>query len=83
MAVEFNHTIVGSRDKRVAATFMADLLGLPEPTAYGPFMVLQLDNGVSLDYLEHDGDIASAHFEDPNGHNMEVLTRPYGSGSSD
>jgi len=127
MAVEFNHTIVGSRDKRAAATFLAGMMGLPEPTPFGPFMVVQLDNGVSLDFIEHDGDIASSHyaflitetdfdavlrrlqnqgvtyyadpfhskageintddggrglyFEDPNGHNLEVITRTYGSGS--
>jgi len=127
MAVEFNHTIVGSRDKRAAAGSMADLLGLPEPTPYGPFMVVQLDNGVSLDFIELDGDIASAHyafllseadfdavlgrlqgqgmtyyadpahrepgvintqdggrglyFDNADGHNLEIITRPYGSGS--
>lgn len=127
MAVEFNHTIVGSRDKRAAATFLAGMLGLPEPTPFGPFMVVQLDNGVSLDFIEHDGEIASSHyaflitetdfdavlgrlqnqgvtyyadpfhskageintddggcglyFEDPDGHNLEVITRTYGSGS--
>jgi catechol 2,3-dioxygenase-like lactoylglutathione lyase family enzyme len=28
----------------------------------------------------HDGG-RGAYFEDPNGHNMEIITRPYGSGS--
>lgn len=127
MAVEFNHTIVGSTDRQAASTFLAEVLGLPEPTPFGPFMEVKLDNGVSLDFIEHGGDIASAHyaflitetdfdavlgrlqargvtfyadpshrqpgvintndggrglyFDDPSGHNLEVLTRPYGSGS--
>lgn len=126
MAAQFNHTIVGSRDKWAGADFLAAVLGLAAPC--GPFMVVELDNGVSLDFLEHGGHIESAHyaflisepefdavlgrlqdrqvtyyadpghreagainthdggrgmyFEDPDGHNLEVLTRPYGSGGS-
>ncbi|CAN5227767.1 VOC family protein [soil metagenome] len=124
MPVALNHTIVGSRDKHASAAFLAQTLGLPAPTSYGPFMVVELDNGVSLDFIEHDGEITSAHyaflitetdfddvlgrlrdngitfyadphhqqaghintndggrglyFDDPNGHNLEVITRPYG-----
>lgn len=36
MAIEFNHTIVGARDKRAAAGQLAELPGRPEPTGYGP-----------------------------------------------
>ncbi len=128
MAAQFNHTIVGSRDKRAGADFLAAVLGLATPTPYGPFMVVELDNGVSLDFLERGGHIEPAHyaflisepefdavlgrlqdrqvtyyadpghreagainthdggrgmyFEDPDGHNLEVLTRPYGSSGS-
>ena len=123
MPIEFNHTIVGARDKRAAASQLAELLGRPKPTSYGPFAVVQLDNNVNLDFIEHDDDIASAHyaflineddfdavrdrldergmayfadpghrepdintndggrglyFDNPDGHNMEVITRPYG-----
>lgn len=127
MPVEFNHTIIGSRDKKASAAFLADVLGLPEPTPFGPFMVVQLDNSVSLDFIQHGGHIESAHyaflitetdfdavlgrlrsqdvtyyadpghrrageintddggrglyFADPDGHNLEVITRAYGSGS--
>lgn len=56
MAVELNHTIVGSRDKRASATFMTELLGLPEPAPYGPFMVVTVDNGVSLDFIDAGGE---------------------------
>lgn len=123
MSVEFNHTLVGARDKRAAADQLAELLGRPEPTTYGPFAVFELDNGVSLDFIEHGGRIDPAHyaflvtegdfdavrarlddrgipyFADPghhqpgsntddggrglyweslDGHNLEVITRPYG-----
>lgn len=127
MAVELNHTIVAARDKRAAATFLSDLLGLPAPTSFGPFLVVNVDNGVSLDFMDTSEDIHPQHyaflvseddfntifgriqaqqlnywadphhqqpgeintrdggrgvyFDDPNGHVLELLTRPYGSGS--
>jgi catechol 2,3-dioxygenase-like lactoylglutathione lyase family enzyme len=127
MAVQLNHTIVVARDRDSSARFLADLLGLPEPTPFGPFMTVETDNDVTLDYLEAAGEITSQHyaflvseddfdaifgrirerglefwadpyhrrpgeintndggrgvyFDDPNGHNLEIITRPYGSGS--
>lgn len=126
MAVELNHTIVLARDKKVAATFLTGILGLPAPTPSGPFEGVTLSNGVALDFMDTDGDISPQHyaflvsepefdqvsdrlqalnlayyadpqhaqrgeinhrdggrglyFDDPNGHNLEILTRPYGSG---
>jgi catechol 2,3-dioxygenase-like lactoylglutathione lyase family enzyme len=126
MAVQLNHTIVAAPDAEEAATFAAEILGLAKPTRFAPFVVLQIDNGVSLDYLDHDGDITAQHyaflvseadfdaifgrilqrgvrhwadpmrsrpgeinhhdggrgvyFEDPAGHLLEIITRPYGSG---
>jgi catechol 2,3-dioxygenase-like lactoylglutathione lyase family enzyme len=127
MAVELNHTIVAARDKRAAATFLTELLGLPAPAPFGPFLVVNVDNGVSLDFMDTSEDIHPQHyaflvseadfdtifgriraqqldywadpfhqqpgeintrdggrgvyFDDPNGHVLELLTRPYGSGS--
>ncbi len=127
MTVELNHTIVAARDKLVAATFLTDLLGLPAPTSFGPFLVVTLGNGVSLDFIDTSDDIHPQHyaflvseqdfdaifgriraldlpywagpahhepaeinmwdggrgvyFDDPNGHILELITRPYGSGS--
>ena len=126
MSVQLNHTIVWCRDKQRSATSLADILGLPAPTRFGPFLVVALGNGVSLDFHETDGEIASQHyaflvgeeefdqifgrirargleywadpgqrsagrintndggrgtyFEDPDGHLLEIITRPYGSG---
>jgi catechol 2,3-dioxygenase-like lactoylglutathione lyase family enzyme len=126
MAVQLNHTIVRSRDKAASARFTAELLGLPEPEPFGPFMVVQADNDVTLDFADAEGEIPAQHyaflvtegdfdvifgrirergmpywadpfhrepgeinrrdggrgvyFDDPNGHNLEILTRPYGSG---
>jgi catechol 2,3-dioxygenase-like lactoylglutathione lyase family enzyme len=126
MSIELNHTIVWCRDQEKSATFLAEILGRPAPTRYGPFHVVQVDNGVSLDFHESDDQIAMQHyafligeadfdavfdriqarelhywadpgrsepdrinrrdggrgfyFEDPDGHLLEVLTRPYGSG---
>jgi catechol 2,3-dioxygenase-like lactoylglutathione lyase family enzyme len=126
MTVELNHTIVATRDPAASARFLAEVLGLPEPAPYGPFMVVETGNRVSLDYLETDGEIVSQHyaflvtedefdrifgriterelpywadpgrrrageinrndggrgvyFPDPDGHLLEIITRPYGSG---
>ena len=124
MAVELNHTIVASRDRWAGARFLTEVLGLAEPTACGPFVVVTVANGVSLDYMntdevvpqhyaflvgddefaavadrlrarglptwadpghrqpgenDHDGG-RGLYFDSPEGHNLEVLTRPYGSG---
>ncbi len=126
MPTQLNHTIVWCRDKMQSSAFLADMLGLPPPVPFMHFMVVALDNDVSLDFMEKTGDVALQHyaflidesdfdavfsrvraqgltywadpgrsrpneinrrddgrgfyFEDPNGHLLEVLTRPYGSG---
>ncbi|KUJ39740.1 Glutathione transferase FosA [Streptomyces sp. MBT84] len=126
MAVELNHTIVAAHDKTASARFLADLLGLQVEPQYGPFMPVQMPNGVTLDFMDSDDSITPQHyaflvseddfdaifgrvrdagltywadphhnrpgeinhndggrgayFDDPNGHNLEILTRPYGSG---
>ncbi len=129
MSIRFNHTLVHTRDKKVSSTFLTEILGLPAASPFGPFLVVELENGASLDFLEvgrtavfsqhyaflideedfdpiferirargldywaapfkqHPGEInrndggRGVYFEDPNGHLLEVLTRPYGSGGS-
>ena len=52
MGVQLNHTIVNVRDKTESAAFLADVLGLPPPTPYGPFMVVDVENAVSLDFVD-------------------------------
>ena len=51
MAVALNHTIVHARDADASARFLAEILGLDEPTHFGPFTVVELANGASLDFL--------------------------------
>jgi catechol 2,3-dioxygenase-like lactoylglutathione lyase family enzyme len=127
MPVELNHTIVAARDKKVAAEFMATILGLRVGAQWGPFLPVETSNGVTLDFVDSNADpITSQHyaflvseqefdeifgriqragityyadprhrqpgqinhndggrgayFADPNGHNLEIITRPYGSG---
>ena len=46
MAIQRNHTIVWCRDKRKSAKFLTELLGLSKPTRFGPFLVVELANGV-------------------------------------
>ena len=127
MAAQLNHTIVWSSDQAKSATFLAEMLGRPAPTRFGHFDVVELDNGVSLDFANAEGPIRPQHyafliseadfdavlgrireraldhwadpmrrrpgeinhndggrgvyFPDPDGHGLEVITRPYGSGA--
>ncbi|KOU59180.1 glyoxalase/bleomycin resistance protein/dioxygenase [Streptomyces sp. MMG1533] len=126
MTVHLNHTIVAAHDKHASARFLADILGLEVLPQYGPFIPVEIPNGVTLDYLDTTDSITPQHyaflvseedfdtifarvreagltywadpyhrrageinhndggrgtyFDDPNGHNLEILTRPYGSG---
>ncbi|CAL9543511.1 VOC family protein [Streptomyces sp. enrichment culture] len=126
MTVQLNHTIVSAHDKQTSARFLADLLGLEVSPQYGPFLPVEIPNGVTLDFINVTGEITPQHyaflvseaefdtifgrireagldhwadpshsrpgqinrndggrgvyFEDPAGHNLEILTRPYGSG---
>jgi catechol 2,3-dioxygenase-like lactoylglutathione lyase family enzyme len=125
MAVQLNHTIVAARDRHVSAAFLAEILGLPAPKSWGPFVMVEVDNDITLDFMDAD-EVTSQHYaflvsetefdeifgrirerglpywadpfhqrpgeintndggrgvywEDPNGHNLEIITRPYGSG---
>ena len=62
MSVKLNHTIVHCTDKHASARFLVEILGLPEPTTYGPFVVVQVDNEVSLDYADDHGRPHSQHY---------------------
>jgi catechol 2,3-dioxygenase-like lactoylglutathione lyase family enzyme len=62
MAVHLNHTIVRVRDKRESATFLAEILGLAEPTSFGPFLVVEVDNDVSLDFADERGAVNPQHY---------------------
>jgi extradiol dioxygenase family protein len=127
MPAQLNHTIVHAKDRVASAHFLADILGLAKPRAFGPFMVVDTANGVSLDFISaedhelivehyaflvseeefedifgrikergldywadparrvkgeinrHDGG-RGLYWLDPNGHVLEIITRPYGSG---
>jgi hypothetical protein len=46
MSIKLNHTIVHSRDKGESAAFLVEILGLPAPTPFGPFLTLQVDSEV-------------------------------------
>ena len=62
MTVQLNHTIVWCHDKEESATFLKEILGLGEPRSFGPFRVLDLSNGVSLDFHEVDGKVTMQHY---------------------
>ena len=61
MAVQLNHTIVKSRDKKVAAEFLARMLGLDPPGSFGHFVTVEVANGVTLDFDDGE-DIRPQHY---------------------
>lgn len=61
MSVSLNHMIVWSSDRHCSARFLADMLGLTAPSRFGHFAVIELDNGVSLDFADHAGPIQQQH----------------------
>src|SRR5713101_4849152 len=62
MSVQLNHTIVRVRDKDEAASFFADILGLPPAVSFGPCLVLEAANQVSLDFADDHGEPVPAHY---------------------
>jgi len=62
MAVELNHTIVHAKDKQASAAFLTEILGLPAPRPFYHFLVVELANGVSLDFLETDEAFNTQHY---------------------
>ena len=62
MSIRFNHTIVWCRDQQRSSTFLAEILGLAAPTRFGPFLVVKLDDGASLDFDQVEGDVAFQHY---------------------
>ncbi|KZB79548.1 VOC family protein [Amycolatopsis regifaucium] len=128
MTVQLNHTIIHATDRSATADFLVSILGLPEAAEFGPFLVVQTDNGVSLDVMHSTEEFSRQHyaflveenefdtifgrirekgltywagpghrgageintndggrgvyFDDPDGHVLEILTRPYGSGGA-
>jgi catechol 2,3-dioxygenase-like lactoylglutathione lyase family enzyme len=52
MPIELNHTIVHARDKHASARFLAGILGVPVGPEAGPFVMLQMANDVTLDFMD-------------------------------
>lgn len=59
---ELNHTIVWCSDKERSSTFLTQVLGLPPARRLLHFLVVELSNGVSLDYFQKEGAIAPQHY---------------------
>lgn len=62
MAIQLNHTIIWCRDKMLSSAFLTRLLGRQPAEPFMQFMVVKLDNGVSLDFMQKEGEIALQHY---------------------
>ena len=59
---ELNHTIVWCSDKQRSAEFLTAILGLPPARTFFHFLVVDLANGVSLDFYQKDGAVSPQHY---------------------
>jgi len=59
---ELNHTIVWCSDKQKSADFLSHILGCPPARAFFHFLVVDLDNRVSLDFMQKDGSVSPQHY---------------------
>jgi catechol 2,3-dioxygenase-like lactoylglutathione lyase family enzyme len=62
MTVRLNHTIVPAHDKEKSALFFSEILGLEPPALLGPFALITVGDGLTLDFMATDGEIASQHY---------------------
>jgi catechol 2,3-dioxygenase-like lactoylglutathione lyase family enzyme len=62
MTIRLNHTIVAAHDHERSALFLTQLLGLDAPVRLGPFALVTVGDGLTLDYMKADGDITSQHY---------------------
>jgi catechol 2,3-dioxygenase-like lactoylglutathione lyase family enzyme len=62
VSVEFNHTIVLSRDREKSARFLAGILGLEVGEPAGMFLPVTTANGVTLDFATVDIEIPVQHY---------------------
>ncbi|MCS0602196.1 VOC family protein [Streptomyces sp. LP11] len=62
-SVLLNHTVVYAADRNLSAEFIATVLGLEVSAPFGPFLPVDLGNGVTLDYYEmRDEPIQTQHY---------------------
>lgn len=62
MSAQLNHTIVWCSDKMRSSKFLSTMFGMPEPKPFHHFMVVDADNGVSLDFMEKEGAVSPQHY---------------------
>ena len=62
MAAALDHMIVFSRDRDASAAFLADMLGAPAPTQAGHFTQVVVDHGLTVDYMNTTGNVATQHY---------------------
>ena|SRR5689334_2855628 len=62
MSTQLNHLIIAARNKQESAYFLAEMLNLDEPVAAGFFLIVKLDNNITLDYAETTIDFPPQHY---------------------
>jgi catechol 2,3-dioxygenase-like lactoylglutathione lyase family enzyme len=61
--IQLNHTIAGATNKEDSAKFLVDILGAGTLVDYPPFLGVQLDNDVTIDFMDYgDFPITPLHY---------------------
>ena len=62
MTASLDHMIVFARDRDASAAFLADMLGAPAPTRAGHFTQVQMDHGLTVDFMNTSGNVTVQHY---------------------
>jgi hypothetical protein len=63
MSIQLDHTLVSAKDRRASAELLAKILDVPwSETGVGPFCPVFVNEGLTLDVDEVEGDLTVQHF---------------------
>ena len=63
MRIQLDHLIVPSRDQQAAAELLARILAVPwSKTGVGPFCPVYVNDGLTLDFDQSDGELPVLHY---------------------
>jgi catechol 2,3-dioxygenase-like lactoylglutathione lyase family enzyme len=75
---DLNHLIVWCADKRVGAAHLVEILGLNSPRDFrGPIDHWADPSKRTLGEINHHDGGKGVYWNDPDGHLLEIITKPY------
>jgi hypothetical protein len=62
MTAALDHLIVFARDRDASAAFLAEMLGAPSPKQAGHFTQVEVDHGLTVDFMTTTGNVTTQHY---------------------